>query len=148
MNAPVGRVLARSFPRRCRVLPWIQNDIVKIDIVAGVDLGTGDLGRHAGGPVRVPGEVYKRDVRNPHQAGSGIRPVIAAILANRRSGTGAVYVEIREEDVPDTPPPASTGFTRAFVRTLRHKVAHPRLDVCAIVHVFVVPDDLLDQHLG
>lgn len=100
--------------------------------------------------VNLPREIHKRHVRDTHQTGSRERPIVSIILRNCRTRVGALNIKVGEQHVGHAAPASAAGETRALVGALRDERADPRLDVRAVVHVLVVPDDfdLVDDDVG
>ena len=91
--------------------------------------------------VYLPREIHKRHVRDTHQTGSRERAIVSTILRNCRARVGALNIKVGEQHVGDATPASAVGETRALVGALWDERADPRLDICAVVHVLVVPDD-------
>lgn len=149
MHNPIRSVLARTSAHRRRVLR-IQNDIIIIDIITRMNIGARDSRHHALTGINIPSKVHKSNVGDTHQTCPAIRANIPAILVDRWASTSVLGVKIREQDITHAVPAATAGKTGALVGGLRNLRSNPRLDVCAVVHVLIVPDDfdVVEEDVG
>lgn len=149
MHAPSTHITTRGRPRRSRVLRRRDRHIVEINVIAGMHIRT----THTSRAIRlfrtrqIAREVDKRHIGNVHQARPGICAIdVPTVLRDGGPAVGTEDLEVGEEDVADTAPAAAAWEIVAFVRRwLGDQGADPSLDVGAVVHVFIVADDLSNR---
>lgn len=93
--------------------------------------------------VCVAREVHKCNAGDCHQTRPEVRAIVAAVLSDSWPYIGILDMEIQEEDVCHTAPTTAIGDTVVLVKALWDKSPDPHFDIRAVMHAFVVSDDLL-----
>lgn len=144
MHAPGRNITTTRRPGTSRVLLNRQRDILKSNIIARMHIRATNTSRAI--PLlrttEIASEIDICDITDFHEASADIGSVVPAVFGDGRTRVCALDVEIGKQDVADTAPTAASREEIGLVRVLGHQCADPCFDVGAVVHVFVVPDDL------
>lgn len=84
------------------------------------------------------------NVEDAHQASNGVWPVVAEIFGNRRPCISLMHVGIREKRRSWRFPPPARGLAGNPVLSL----GPSGLDVCVVIDILVMPDDLNNTRKG
>jgi hypothetical protein len=98
--------------RTRRILCCSHRDIFHINIIARMHVRATETA----GPVsfltrQVPGEVYKGNVGNFHQASAGKCAIVPTVFGNSDTGICTLHIEVGKEDITDGTPASATRKT-------------------------------------
>lgn len=145
MHASGRNIPTTRCPRTGRLLRNHQRDILISNVIARMHVGATNTSRAVTllRTTEITGEIDVCDVADLHQAGADIGSVVTVVLSDDRTRVCTLDNEIGKQHVADAAPAAASREEIGFVRVLGDQCANPCLDVGAVVHVFVVPDDLM-----